>query len=156
MPLSNYTDGDTLSTTKRSRLPSKHQLSPQIEKIVKNIEGETKNKYGRTVHRTYQLNDVNSLRKKLKCETARKTEFAIEKEARNGSNVKIEMKTSFFEFAKARLIQDLQANVDIVSIENGEAVKAATELNGDAYVEFSLEISFKASNYNHRIKLTAY
>jgi hypothetical protein len=66
------------------------------------------------------------------------------------------MKASFFDYVKANFINDLEDNENILSVENAEGAKAATENAGDAYVEYSMEISFKASKHIHVVKLIAY
>ena len=53
-------------------------------------------------------------------------------------------------------ILDLNKDSNILKIENVELVKASTESNGDAFVEYSVEVTFKASDHTHTIKLTAY
>ena len=57
---------------------------------------------------------------------------------------------------KANFIQDLEDNDDILKIENAEGVKATTENSGDAYVEYSMEISFLVGQSTHTVKLIAY
>jgi hypothetical protein len=66
------------------------------------------------------------------------------------------MKASFFDFTKAKFIEEIQQNDDINDVQNGEAAKAATEGSGEAYVEYSMDISFKAKDKAHTKKLIAY
>ena len=35
-------------------------------------------------------------------------------------------------------------------------MKASTETQGDAFVEYAVEITFKSKGYEHRVKMTAY
>ena len=77
-------------------------------------------------------------------------------EARDGSNMVLELKTSFFEHVKANFIQELVGMNGIDDVENGVAAKATTENSGGAYVEYSLDISFKVQDKIHVTKLTAY
>ena len=45
----------------------------------------------------------------------------------------------------------------MVAVQNyAEGVKAATENQGDACVEYAMEITFKASRSNHTVALIAY
>ena len=60
-------------------------------------------------------------------------DFVLAKEAKDGSNVVIQMRASFFEFTKAKFIEQILQNDDVNDVQNGEAVKAATEGSGDAY-----------------------
>ena len=92
--------------------------------------------------RQYVLNDSGALKKKLKHED-RKFDVSISKEAKDLSNVTVEMKASFFEFAKTHFLQELSENPNIIEVINAEGVKVSTESHGDAFVEYSLEISFK-------------
>ena len=105
--------------------------------------------------RNYVLNDVGALKKKLRAEN-KKHEFAIGKEAKDWSSITVPMKASFFEYVKANFINEISENEDILKVENAERVKATTENQGDAYVEYSMEITFKANKTTHTIKLTAY
>ena len=66
------------------------------------------------------------------------------------------MKSSFFEMVKEFYIGDLEGMDDIKAIQNAEAAKAGTEGSGDAYVEYSMEIKFKAGEYEHTVKMIAY
>ena len=112
-------------------------------------------KKGKVTQRNYVMNDLGALRKKLKHE-GRKHDFILSKEAKDGSNAVVQMKTSFFEYTKAKLVEEIQDSEDIINIENAEAAKAATESSGDAYVEYSLDITFRANNTEHTIKIIAY
>ena len=104
------------------KVPFKHGVSPKIETIVKGIKRQSK-----TIQRNYVLNDVGALKNKLECEVARRNPFQISKEAKNGANVSVLMKTSFFEFTKLRFVEDIQRHEDILSIENCTRVKVKTE-----------------------------
>lgn len=66
------------------------------------------------------------------------------------------MKASFFEFVKANFIGEIEENDNILKVENAEGVKAATENSGDAYVEYSMDISFQVNKSTHIVKLIAY
>ena len=117
---------------------------------------DTKKKRGKIVQRNYILNDVAALQRKVKCETSRKQEFVMGKEAKNGSNIVVKMKTGFFEYVKAHFINELVNIDEILDIDNTEAAKANTENSGEAYVEFSMDIAFKAGEQDHKVKITAY
>ena len=115
-----------------------------------------KTRKGNVVQRNYTLNDTGALKKKLKWETSRKVDFALGKEAKNGCNISLLMKSSFFEMVKEFFIADLEEVGDIVLVENAEAAKAGTEHSGDAYVEYSMEITFKVEEKEHAVKMIAY
>ena len=53
-------------------------------------------------------------------------------------------------------LKHLQKNEDIGDVENDEAAKAATDSAGDAYVEYSMDITFMANQMSHTIKFIAY
>ena len=112
-------------------------------------------KKGNVIQRKYVLNDLGALKKKLGHEK-RKHEFSFTKEAKDGSNAIIQMKASFFEYTKAKFIEEIQRCDEILSVENGEAAKASTDSSGDAYVEYSLDVRFNANNTDHTVKIIAY
>jgi hypothetical protein len=91
-------------------------------------------KKGQVVQKNYILNDAAALKKKIKQE-GRKEAFNMGVEARDGSNMVLELKTSFFEHVKSYFIQELAAIYGFESAENGVAAKATTENSGGAYVE---------------------
>ena len=103
----------------------------------------------------YILNDKGSLKKKMKHES-RKEAFTSGTEAKYGSNMVILMKTTFFEHLKAEFIHDLSHMECIGSIENPLGSKADTDDSGEAFVEYSLDIVFKAHDISHVVKMTAY
>ena len=121
----------------------------------KEISNHDARKKGKVVQRNYIMNDLGALRKKLNHE-GRKQDFRIAKEAKDGSNTIIQMRASFFDFIKAKFIDELSQNVEIDDIQNAEAAKAATESSGEAYVEYSMEITFRAKDMTHIVKLIAY
>ena len=121
----------------------------------RDIVEKVKKKTGIVKQRNYVLNDVGALKKKLKHEN-KKQEIVIGKEARDGSNVTVPMRASFFEFVKFNFIQEIENNDDIVKIENAEGVKAPTETSGEAFVEYSMDITFKVKDSTHTVKITAY
>ena len=130
-----------------------------IQKSPKETQGEaieaTKVMKGQVVQKNYVLDDTGALKKKLRHET-RKEAFTMGVEARDGSNMVIEMKTSFFENVKAKFVHDMLVTEGIVTVENAVAAKAPTESSGSAYVEYSLDISFRVLDKVFVTKLTAY
>ena len=112
-------------------------------------------KKGQVLQKNYILNDSAALKKKMKHED-REDPFNMGVEARDGSNMVVEMKTSFFEYVKAEFINDLIRTSGIVSVENGLASKAKTENSGTAFVEYSLDVSFNVLDKVFVTKLTAY
>ena len=110
---------------------------------------------GQVVHKTYVLNDTSALKKKMRHED-RKEVYNLGVEARDGSNMVIETRTSFFEHIKAQFIDDLLRVEGIETVDNALAAKAATENSGGAIVEYSLDITFKVKDEMFTIKITAY
>ena len=119
------------------------------------ISNQVSGKKGKVIQRNYVMNDLGALKKKLRQE-GRKHEFSFVKEAKDGSNAVVQMKASFFDYTKAKFIEEIQQSDDIISVENAEAAKATTDSSGDAYVEYSLDIKFKANKAEHTVKLIAY
>ena len=104
--------------------------------------------------RNYTLNDSNALKKKLRNED-RKEPFNLGTEAKDGSNVVLKLKTSFFEYAKHNLLNDLSKNDAIEKIEN-ELGSTASSNSGEAFVEYSMDIFFQCKEKSFAVKLTAY
>ena len=115
----------------------------------------TKVKKGQVVHRNYFLNDSGALQKKVRHEK-RKDPFNQGTEARDGSNVVVLLKTSFFEHVKGNFVNELEKVEGIEIVENAVGAKASTENSGEAFVEYSFDISFKAKDKIYTTKLTAY
>ena len=57
---------------------------------------------------------------------------------------------------KANFVNDLLKMDNIEAVENALWTKAATENSGEAYVEYSFDISFKAQDKIYSAKVTAY
>ena len=110
---------------------------------------------GQVIQKNYVLNDSGALKKKLRHET-REDAFNLGVEARDGSNMVVELKTSFFEHVKSNFVNDLHLMNEIVTIDNAVASKATTENSGGAFVEYSLDITFKSQDIAYMTKLTAY
>ena len=110
-------------------------------------EGEPRKVTVAIRQRTYTLNDIGALKKKISHEK-RKADIVIEKEAKDLSNVIIPMRASFFEHAKAFFIQDLAKHTSIINIENAEGVKASTESHGEALVEYSIVANEKSYTFS--------
>ena len=87
------------------------------------------------VNKSCILNDVNALRKKLKCESSRKTEPFVENIASDGSIAKIAMRASFFELAKSRLVEDMQSYDNFVAVTDGLGAVAFTADAEKAFVK---------------------
>ena len=93
----------------------------------------TSNLRATVLKRGYVLNDSNALKKKLKHES-RSEPFNVGAEAKDGSNVVIEMKTSFFEYTKSNFINSLQQNPEINSVKNAVGAKVNSANSGEAFV----------------------
>ena len=72
----------------------------------------TSERRGQVIEKDYTLNDTAALKKKIRNES-RKEAFNLGIEARDGSNMVIEMKTSFVEHVKGNFINDMFQNKDI-------------------------------------------
>ena len=133
---------------KNIKLESQKRKMNEIEPAASNeaviIENDGKPDANvKIIQRNYTLNEVGAIKKKLKHET-RKQVFCL-KEAKDASNVVVQMKTSFFEFTKSRFVQQLREQKEILDIKNVQSAKAPTETSGDAFVEYSVEIVFKVN-----------
>ena len=88
------------------------------------------------IQRNYVLNDTAALKKKIKHETSHKDPFNHGTEAKDGSNVVLLFKTSFFEHMKDNFIQDLMNMEGITSIHNADGAKVNSESSGDPLLNF--------------------
>ena len=122
---------------------------------IQGDEVATQKKIGQIIQKNYVLNDANALKKKKRHES-RKEAYNLGTEARDGSNMVIQMKTSFFEHVKAGFIHDLVSMEGIEQIDNAIGAKVSTESSGEAFVEYSLDIKFTAQEKTHVVKITAY
>ena len=129
---------ESLSITNPSEklVESEGNIVKPSDKIQGDVVETSKVKKGRIIQKNYILNDSGALKKKKKHES-RKEPFNLGVEARDGSNMVIEMKTSFFEYVKASFVNALAETNGIESVENGVASKAPTENSGVAVVEYS-------------------
>ena len=93
-------------------------LNPNTE-VSSKTDGKKK---GKLVQRNYVMNDVGALRKKKRHE-ARKQEFLLAKEAKDCSNVVVQMKASFFDYTKAKFIDEVQENDVLMISTMGKLLK---------------------------------
>ena len=127
-----------------------------MEKQQQEVEQVNHLKKGRVIQETYVLNDTAALKKKLRNENSMKEPFNTGADAKDGSNVVVLMKTSFFEHVKACYMQDLIKMDGVTSIENAVGTKAQTANSRGAFVEYALDVSFKVDEHIHVVKFTAY
>ena len=112
----------------------------------------TSKKNANVVKKDYILNDLEAIKKKLDNEYLSPA-IQITKEASNGISTTVSMKTSLFEFSKCFLMEALKKDVRVTMAEAVLKVTAETNFNGDADVEFQLEITFKIANHEHKVKV---
>ena len=117
--------------------------------------GESSGSTGQVIQRKYVLNDIGALKKKVRNET-RTEPYDQGTEAKNGSNVVVLFKTSFFKNAKNHFIKDLIQMEGINNIQNVIATKANSESSGDAFVELSVEVNFTVESTEYAVKAAAY
>ena len=120
------------------------------------VDYPIENKTGKIKQLNYILNGTSALKKRIKHETNRKEPFTSGTDAKDGSNVVVLMKTSFFEHVKKAFMKDLAVMDEVIEIGNASATKASSSLSGDAFVEYALDVRFRSSDHIHDVKLTAY
>ena len=111
-------------------------IQPLVEKRSSAVAVEQKG---------YTLNDVEALRKKLK-KADLKPGIAITDEAKNGSSINIDMKTSLFEYMKEMWIGNMKELESILCVTPIDKAQAYTIVNGKADVEYTFEVNYKAPN----------
>ena len=127
----------------------------EFSELGPNAKTASINQQAKVIQTNYVLNDSAALKKKMRNETNRKDPYTVGEESKNGSNVVILLKTSFFEYVKTEYIKELHSNCDIFHIGNATVAKAASQ-SGDAFVEYALELKFKANGHTHEVKITAF
>ena len=65
------------------------------------------------------------------------------------------LRTSFFEYVKNEYIRELACMKGITGIQNAMGARAATEMS-EAFVEYSLDVSFDVQNTPYTVKISAY
>ena len=148
LPISNLSEKSVSNGTKKNEENS--PTMTQGDGVV-----ALKVKRGQVIQKSYVLNDSGALKKKVRHEN-RKDPFNLGTEARDGSNMVVLLKTSFFEHVKANFINEVEKYEGIEIVQNAVGSKACTENSGDAFVEYSFDISFRAHDKIHTTKLTAY
>ena len=109
----------------------------------------------KVIHKNYILDDIGALKKKIRHENQSEA-FDMGTDAANGSNVVILLRTSFFEYVKNEYISELARMKGITGIQNAMGARAATEMSGEAFVEYLLEVSFVVQNTSYTVKISAY
>ena len=130
----------------------------QVAMVTKNNEEldiSEKKKTSKIVKKDYVLNDLEALKKKLD-NAYRKPEIEITTEAIDGSCVTVAVKTSLFEYFKENLVTTLMNDERISKVEPIRKVTASTNHNGDASVEYQLEVDFAIDGNTHKVKLLCF
>ena len=102
---------DSLAVTDQSEKPLQKASNTSVKPPNRSQGGDEKVATpklikGQVIQKNYVLNDAGALRKKLRHET-REHAFNLGVEARDGSNMVVELKTSFFAHVKSNLVKDL-------------------------------------------------
>ena len=98
---------------------------------------------------------LEALKKKLNIEN-RKPEIQLVGEAKNGSCSTVSMKTSLFEYSKAFMMDIISKDERIIKVNPVRIVVAETNHNGEANVEYQLEVDFKVAENEHKVKISCY
>ena len=109
------------------------------QKVVKEFsEKDTK-----VVFKDYVLNDVKALEKKWSMRNVEP--IKVSKEAIDGSNIHVDMKTSLFEVVKNNLVAALEVDDDIEKIVANRTTKVKATNNVSADVEYIIDIMMNLS-----------
>ena len=109
----------------------------------------------KVIKKDYILNELDAMKKKLNFQY-RDPAISIEGEAKNGATININLKTSLFEYAKAKLITAFNADSNIVETIQTATATATSKYSGNADVEYQLETVYKANEHQHKVKITCY
>ena len=125
-----------------------------IEKVSASKIDTTKT-VATVVKRNYVLYELEAMRKKLSCQQ-RNPAVSIEREAKNGSTINVLVKTSLFEYTKVKLLDALKNDPEVVETKQTVTATAPSKHSGMADVEYQLECVYKASEHEHKVKITCY
>ena len=92
----------------------------------------------KVIKKDYILNELDAMKKKLNFQY-RDPAMSIEGEAKHGAAININLKTSLFEYAKAKLITAFNADSNIVETIQTATATATAKHSGDADAEYQLE-----------------
>ena len=109
----------------------------------------------RTAKKSYVLNDLEAIKKKLE-NAYRQPGIEIVTEAVDGSCVTIGVKTSLFEYFKENLLSTLMNDARVSKVDPVRKVTADTNFNGEASVEYQLEVDFAVDGYAHKVKILCF
>ena len=109
----------------------------------------------KTIKKAYILDELDAMKKKLSFQL-RNPAISIEGEAKNGVTINVLVKTSLFEYAKANLINDLQANIAVIDTKQTVVATANSKHSGVADVEYQLECKYVVNEHEHKVKITCY
>ena len=109
----------------------------------------------KVVKRTYVLNELEAMKKKLSFQQ-RSPAISIDGEAKNGVTINVLVKTSLFEYTKAKLINALEDDPEVVETKQTVVATATSKHSGVADVEYQLECVYKACGNELKVKITCY
>ena len=109
----------------------------------------------KVLKKDYVLNDMEALKKKL--DNARRNPgIEISGEAVDSSCVTIGVKTALYEYFKSSLMEILGKDSRIANIKPIQKVIADTNFNGEASVEYQLEIIYLIDGNEHQLKILCF
>ena len=151
-----YTEEGTVQARKMARIEEIQTTYNTSSNIVKKSQGETEEakKYtdeaANVVFAEYTLNDLNALETKFSlCNVE---PIKVSKEAKDGSSIHIDLKTSLFEAMKQNLIPILNTDPDIEKAATRRITKAKSN-SGTANVEYLADIVVIKGGNKHEIIL---
>ena len=107
------------------------------------------------IKKSYVLNELEAMRKKLNYQY-RNPIISVEGEAKNGSTINVNVKTSLFEYTKAKLIEALKDDPQVIETNQTVTATALSKHSGTAEVEYQMECVYKANEVKHKVKITCY
>ena len=124
-----------ISDLSEKSVPNGTKMNEEVSPTMTQGDGVVtlKVKKGQVIQKSYVLNDSGALKKKVRNEK-RKEPFDQGTEARDGSNMVVLLKTSFFEHVKANFVNEVEKKEGIEIVQNAIGTKACTENSGEAFV----------------------
>ena len=149
-----YIEERSIEVRKMARMEEIQTANTFSSAIVMNDQTEVAKKYNnddaKVVFAEYTLNDLNALETKFSlCNVEA---IKVSKEAKDGSSIHVDLKTSLFEAMKQNLIPILNTDEDIEKAVTTRVTKAKSN-SGTANVEYMADIVVIKGGYKHEIIL---
>ena len=136
-----------------------HEKEGEVANLRKTREGRIQKKSEEHVReiatemKKYKVMELSALEGKVK---KININLSIDEEKNNGKSIMINMKTSTFEIAKQNLIEVLEKHQLVKSVRLVRTAKASTDNEGQADMEYHVDLDMVVDDNIHSLKLKCY